>query len=139
MSMTQTDDVPACSEAGSRLVTRECRFRSSKRGERARKHPERPENPDKARSKVHTITVDGQTYRRFQKVEETVQNPLADGETTVWTICGFPVNSGDTNEMTVLLKDPPAWSRSKRVPVSQLVPQQYTPVTLDDGQPKWGY
>jgi len=139
MSMTQTDDVPACSEAGSRLVTRECRFRSSKRGERARKHPERPENPENARSKVHSIMVDGQTYHRFQKVEESVQNALADDETTIWTICGFPVNSGDTNEMTVLLKDPPAWSRSKRVLISDLRPERYTPLTLTDGQPKWGY
>jgi len=68
MSMTQTDDVPACSEAGSRLVTRECRFRSSKRGERARKHPERPENPENARSKVHSITADSDPKERRGEV-----------------------------------------------------------------------
>lgn len=128
--MTDTDTVPACSEAGSRLAAREVWFRSSSGDEE--------NNPENARSMVHTIMVDGQTFHRFQQVEETIQNPLADDEVTMWTICGFPV-AKDTNEMTVLLKDAGVWSRSKRVPVSELVPEQYTPLTLSDGQPRWGY
>jgi hypothetical protein len=128
--MTTDAHVPACSEAGSKIAAREVLFRTPT--------PDEERNPENARSIVNTIMVDGQTFNRFQKVAETVQNPLADDETTIWTICGFPVAEG-TNEMTVLMKDPPAWSRSKRVRVSQLVPQQYEPLTAEDGSPLLGY
>jgi hypothetical protein len=101
----------------------------------------------------HTVVIDGTRVHRFQRVREGTRsdNPFTEDETTLWTVCGFPIgeanrdpeeSSDDDSEFPdghVLLKDAGVWSRSKKVPFEDFASERYEPLTLADGQPYWWY
>ncbi len=100
--------------------------------------PHREYNPEDATEYPHTVECDGVTVHLHQNVKESSEDVFGDfgaadedTDDVTWTVV-------DLTDGTVTLTVVGDWSTKREVPFEDF-DENYEPIYLSDGQPRWGY